>query len=282
MAESGYPQTHPGYTQGPLITGRLLCPPSFTNFEPCDVSSICQSTTVRSPEHRLLSLQWQWSWEKTTSLANAIDLLPRQRPRSQMIKIDPFQSSQRLRVLPKLSQLRPAPQEVSTPRYMRTTPIETSIALTKGLQKKARATTETLVVIKPYPFIPSILQRNGLHKANPLVSASVSLSRSPRVQGLDCQHQSKGRQQTYHRTITRTQVMSAFKTATKVIASQPWRSMIALHEETRGPVWGTLDKPYQRTCQVRLRILMETTATQVSRHFRVGHQLSDALLAAVS
>ena len=154
------------------------------------------------------------------SLANTIHLLPRQRPRSQMIRIDLFQSSQRLRVLPKWSQLRPAPQEVSTPRFTRTTPIVPSIALMKDLQKKAKAITETLVVSKPYPFIPSIPQRNGLHKANPPVSASVSLSRSPRVQVLDCRHLSKGRQQTYHRTITRIQVTSAFKAATKVIASQ--------------------------------------------------------------
>ena len=175
---------------------------------------------MRSPEHRLLSLQWQWSLERTTSLANTIHLLPRQRPRSQMIRIDLFQSSQRLRVLPKWSQLRPAPQEVSTPRSTRTTLIVPSIALMRDLQKRAKAITETLVVSKPYPFIPSIPQRNDLHKANPLVSASVSLSQSPRVQDLVCRHLSKGRQQTYHRIITRIQVTSAFKAATKVIASQ--------------------------------------------------------------
>ena len=137
-----------------------------------------------------------------------------------MIKIDLFQSSQRLRVLQKWSQLRPAPQEVSTPRSTRTTPIVPSIALTKDLQKKVKATTEALVVSKPYPFILSNPQKNGLHKANPLVSASVSLSRSPRVQGLDCPRHNKCRQQTYHRTITRTQVTSAFKVVIKVIASQ--------------------------------------------------------------
>ena len=58
--------------------------------------------------------------------------------------------------------------------------------------------------------------------------------------------------------------------------------MIVFQEETRGLVRETLDKPYRRTYQVPLNILMETTITQVSRQFRVEHQLSDALLAAVS
>lgn len=182
MAGFGYPQTHPGYVKGMARGFKIALSTIITILKSSNACSFCRSTSVLSPEHRLFRLHWQWSQEKTISLANTTGLLPRRKLPSQTIKIDPFQSSRRLRILPEWLLLRLARREASILRFTRTTPIVPSIALRNHPPKKMEEITKTSIALGLCLPIPSALKRNSLRKAraiefaSPLVSASVNPS----------------------------------------------------------------------------------------------------------
>lgn len=186
MAGLGYLQTHPGDIQGTSKDSKIALSAISTIFaktKSFNASSTCLASSMRASKPEFLQLRWQWSQEREKRLSNTTGLLPLQKLPSQMIRIDPFQSSRRLPILPKWSQLRLVQQGASILRSTRTTPIGPSTALMNPPpMKKSSEITKFLIAWGLHLFTLSIPKMFGLRKvkatnlANPLASASASPS----------------------------------------------------------------------------------------------------------